>query len=353
VRRLVGLLSLLLVVVACAGTTRAVPIWERPGLYGAVRPEMGAPQPGDAAPDFELPDGKGGTFRSTSLRGAWVVLHFTASWCPFCDAEVEHLGKLASEYAPRGVKVVLVDVKEDEPRWTEYSQAHLSPAVIALRDATGEVAKQYAPPHAQPSFTDRASVVLDCTLILDPSGTIRLFLMPDSKHFDPTFQAVRGELDRSMGESTVDAVVPAPVEEPPILAPEAVVRIEAAPVVIAAAKGEAVLTLHVAPGYHLMSDRPSAPEYIATTVHLDDAAGIAWGAPSYPTPSSFSLATKTIATFQGDVLVHVPLTIAAGTSPGERVVTGTLRYQSCTASRCLFPATRALQLSVRIVAKGE
>ena len=29
-----------------------VPVWQREGLGGAVRPEMGSPQPGEAAPDF-------------------------------------------------------------------------------------------------------------------------------------------------------------------------------------------------------------------------------------------------------------------------------------------------------------
>src|SRR5580704_8425001 len=89
------------------------PLWERPGLYGAIRPEMGPPQPGDLAPAFALPSDRG-AFRLASLRGSWVLLHFTASWCPYCDAEVAHLGELADAYAARGLRVVLVGV-EAEP----------------------------------------------------------------------------------------------------------------------------------------------------------------------------------------------------------------------------------------------
>src|SRR5580698_710608 len=106
---------------ACgSASTAASPLWERPGLEGAIRPEMGPPQPGDRAPDFELPSDTG-PFRLASLRGHWVLLHFTASWCPYCDAEVEHLGELARDYAPSGVRVVLVDVEDPEPVWSAYA----------------------------------------------------------------------------------------------------------------------------------------------------------------------------------------------------------------------------------------
>ena len=52
--------------------------WTRPGLGGAVRPEMGQPQPGSDAPDFVLPSRDGSALRLSSLHGSWVLLHFTA-----------------------------------------------------------------------------------------------------------------------------------------------------------------------------------------------------------------------------------------------------------------------------------
>jgi peroxiredoxin len=338
-------IALVALSVACAGTKPDVPIWERPGLYGAVRPEMGHPQPGDAAPDFELPSRNGGTFRSQELRGRWAVLHFTASWCPYCDAEVEHLGKLAAEYASRDVRVVLVDIKEDEARWTEYASAHVSPSVIALRDATGEWTKRYAPPHAQPSFDDRAQVMLDTTLILDPKGEIRLFLMPDSKHYDPTFKAVRAELDRFLLEAPPSAIT---------LAPESVVAVESREGVFAApgATGEIVVRLRVAPGYHVMSDKPSAPEYIATRLRLDETEGLTLEEPRYPPPAAFRLVDHEIATFKGNIEVRVPFHVAPGAAPGPRTIKATLRYQSCTETACLFPATRELKLAVNVAARS-
>jgi peroxiredoxin len=158
---------------------------------------MGAPQPGDAAPEIDLPTTAGTPFQGASLRGTWVLLHFTASWCPYCDAEVAHLGQIAQRYAGRA-KVVLVAIEEDDERWAAYAKEHVPPSVIALKDRSGDVARRFAPPGAQPSFQDRAQVLLDSTILLDPKGTIRLFLLPDSKHFDPTFTVVRGELDRRL-----------------------------------------------------------------------------------------------------------------------------------------------------------
>ena len=99
--------------------------------------------------------------------------------------------------------------EEDAAAWASYAAAHVSPAVLSARDEDGRAAVLYAPPRAQPAFHDRAQVALDATLVVDPAGTIRLFLLPDTAHFDPTFAAVRAELDAYVGapaEPTAAAV---------------------------------------------------------------------------------------------------------------------------------------------------
>jgi len=266
--------------VPAAAPPRERPVWEQPGLAGAVRPEMGKPQPGDAAPDFELPIAGGGSLRFASLRGSWVVMHFTATWCPFCDAEVEHLGALAEAYKAHGVRVLLIDLKEGASHFVAYAKERVTPAVTALYDTTGGAAARYAPPRAQPSFTDRAQVMFDSTLIIDPEGVIRLFLLPDSAHFDPTFHAVRGELDRLL------AVTPSPLTVTAIAPPPMTPGSDAA----------LVVKLAILPGFHLMSDRPSRPSYVATEVHVDAPDGVTVGLRRYPAPAAFDLGERTIAT---------------------------------------------------------
>ena len=328
---------------ACGGARGAVvPTWERPGLAGAIRPEMGGPQPGDLAPDIALPSTRGGTVSLSSLRGTWVLMHFTATWCPYCDAEVSHLGEVADAFGARNVKVLVIDVKEDRTRWDSYAAQHVAESVTPLYDADGAAALRFVPPRAQPSFEDRTQVMFDSTLIVDPAGRIRLFLFPDTAHFDPTFRAVREELDRLLTESGQ--------KQPPILSPERVVSIsvDGAQVAAPGAAGEIEVGLQVAPGYHVMSDHPSEPSYVATAVRLDAADGITAGEPRYPAPAAFHFDDRAIATFHGAIRVAVPVHVDASASVGVHVLSGSVRYQACTPTGCLFPVTRPIEARVRV-----
>jgi peroxiredoxin len=292
---------------------------------------MGSPQPGEAAPALELADLQGKPVSLASMRGSWVVLHFTATWCPFCDREVEHLGALAETFTPRAVKTVLVDVEEDPATWSAYAAKHVAPAIVALRDATGASVARFAPPGAQPSFEDRAQAVLDATLIVDPAGTIRLFLLPDSAHFDPTFRAVRAELEH--------------------LVPQPVVAVSIAPCTAKpGGRAEIVVSLTMARGFHVMSNHPNEPTYIPTRVTFENVRGAALGEPQYPPPASFPLGDRSISTFEGTIDVRIPVEVASDAAPGPRRVRGSLRYQACTLSRCLFPASQPFVAELLIAA---
>jgi thiol-disulfide isomerase/thioredoxin len=272
----------------------------------------------------------------SSLRGSWVLLHFTASWCPYCDAEIAHLSELSDDYAARGLHVIVVDVKEEAALWTSYARTRVAPSLIALHDALGNASQRFAPPRAQPSFEDRAQVALDSTLIVDPAGTIRLFLMPDSAHFDPTFSAVRRELDRLMAEPTKK--LEAGAES---VAPERVVTITTT-----SSGRDVVVTLRVLPGYHIMSDQPSQPNYIPTRVRLDRGDDVELGPPAYPRATPFALSDRSIATFTGDVEIRVPFRVREGGAAAVRTLSGTVSYQACTATRCLFPEKRSISVAL-------
>ena len=294
-------------------------------MGGAVRPAMGSPQPGEASPDFELPRTGGGSLRLSSLHGSWVVVHFTATWCPYCDAEIAHLGELADGYAGRGVKVVVVDLEEDAARWASYARERLAPSVLAVSDPTGDAARRFAPPHAQPSFTDRAQVLFDATLVIDPKGTLRVFLLPDSAHFDPKFTAVRAELDAVVGTRPDQAVGLMP-------------RIAWS----STTEGTLTLRLGIAPGYHVMSNQPVDGYSIPTDVRVEAARGVVVQAPRYPEPRPFTVGDKTLSTFEGAADVSLPF-LAQG---GGGAVDLRVRYQACTASLCLAPRTETVTVSI-------
>ena len=64
---------------------------------------------GAAAPDFDLPGIDGKRYSLASFKDAkLVVLVFTANHCPTAQAYEERVERLAADYAPRGVSVVLV-----------------------------------------------------------------------------------------------------------------------------------------------------------------------------------------------------------------------------------------------------
>jgi peroxiredoxin len=328
---------------ACVRGGRAAATWERPGLGGAIRPEMGPPQPGDDAPDLDLPSAVGPTrVRLASLRGSWVLMHFTATWCPYCDAEVAGLGELADAFEARGVRVLLVDVKEEPALFGAYARDHVAESVESVIDPDGVVATRWAPPRAQPSFTDRSQVMFDSTVIVDPVGKIRLFLFPDTAHFDPTFRAVREDLDRMLTESGRP--------EPPLRPAEEVVSIAAAApsVVDRGAGASVVVDLDVAPGYHVMAASPDRATYVPTVVRLDSGDGIAAAGAAYPAPKRFHFGGRTILTFRGTTRVTVPVHVAPDVAAGKRTLRGTVRYQACTSSRCLMPVTKPLEVAVTV-----
>ena len=138
------------------------------------------------------------------------------------------------------------------------------------------------------------------------------------------------------------------VMEPPALRPEDVVTIS-----IAGARDACAVsvTLHVARGYHVMSDRPSTPSFIATRVIID-AKDVALGSPEYPPSTPFTLGAESIATFEGDTRVVVPCVASSATSADARTrtVDVSVRYQACTRTRCLFPVTRTSRGEVTLAA---
>jgi peroxiredoxin len=302
-------------------------------------------------PELTLPSLHGGKVALSSLRGHWVLLHFTATWCPFCDAEVSHLGDIAAARARDGLVVLLVDEREPLDRWTAYASDKVGPAVQPLYDLDGAAALAFVPPRARPEFRERADVIFDSTLLVDPDGIIRLFLMPDSAHFDPTFPDVRAELARVFdGASTGPSVArTGGGRADGLLDASHVVSVAIAPATAAAGgHGEIAVTLRIAPGYHTMSDRPSKPEYIPTALSLEPVPGLTFGAATWPAATSFDLGGESIATFEREVVAHVPVDVAPGALSGPHLVRGKLRYQACTAASCLFPATTPLEATVEV-----
>jgi peroxiredoxin len=163
----------------------------------AVTPDMGSPRPGDEAPDFALRDQDGHDVKLSDLRGSVVLLAFVTSWCPFSEAEQPNLISLAQDYAGKNVKVVAVDIKENDDAYRKYVTRAKTDYPV-LHDATGDVTAKFTPEHAQPAIKDRSTVLVTSNLVLDPGGKIVFFTMVDTVHFDSRLAHARRAIDREL-----------------------------------------------------------------------------------------------------------------------------------------------------------
>jgi len=162
-----------------------------------VTPEMGSPHIGELAPDFDLVDQTGAHVRLSALRGSPVVLAFVASFCPFSAAAQPSLASLAKEYAARGVRVVAVDVGEDDQAFASYVSRMQLPFPV-LHDPDGATSLRFTPSNASPGVKDRRMVIVTSNLVIDRDGRIRFFTLLDTTHFDAKLVHVRQALDQAL-----------------------------------------------------------------------------------------------------------------------------------------------------------
>lgn len=76
---------------------------------------------GSAAPDFQLQDLNGKTWKLSDLKGKVVLIHFWATWCTTCEAENPTFQRLYEAEQEHG-KIVLLSVliRDDAERASAY-----------------------------------------------------------------------------------------------------------------------------------------------------------------------------------------------------------------------------------------
>jgi peroxiredoxin len=166
-------------------------------LFFVLVPGLGAVelQAGRQAPGFRLEGIDGQTVSLETLRGKFVVLHFAATWCPFCAAEAPHLEKLHQKYRDRGVAVAIVDVKESKRKVTKMAKKFGFTFPVLL-DADGSVASAFAPPPDVLPDLERDEVMIASNLIIDREGRIQFFSLLDSANFDAKLVKLQARLDQ-------------------------------------------------------------------------------------------------------------------------------------------------------------
>jgi peroxiredoxin len=148
-------------------------------------------KPGDRAPDFNLPDTRGGYVRLKDLLAAGpVVLSFyRGGWCPYCNLELRALQQVLPEITRLGAKLVAVSPQTPDETLSTTEKNALSFSVLSDIGSTAaksfgiayDLAEELRPlyarsGHALPEKNGDGSWLLPipATYVIDTDGTVAL-----------------------------------------------------------------------------------------------------------------------------------------------------------------------------------
>jgi len=107
-------------------------------------------KPNETAPTFSLRESSGNDFYMSDTIGAknkekinGVILSFFASWCIPCRNELPIVNSLADELKSKGVRIVIVGVKENFDSINALLASLKVDKLVALSDLDGKVSELY------------------------------------------------------------------------------------------------------------------------------------------------------------------------------------------------------------------
>ncbi|AKF05142.1 peroxiredoxin family protein [Sandaracinus amylolyticus] len=161
-------------------------------------PSTPAPDVGDVAPDFVLPDSSGAPRRLAVLcaERPHVVVFYRGHWCPFCLRQLGQYRERWGELDALGFGLVAISV--DEPQRSSALAAQLELPFRLLCDARREVVSAYGILNAG----EKGGIAYPATFVLDRDRTVRF------RSLDRT--ASRADLDVVLAFLRGEAVPDAP-----------------------------------------------------------------------------------------------------------------------------------------------
>ena len=154
-------------------------------------------QPGDAAPDFTLPDQHGNPVTLSELRGSTVVLYFyPRADTPGCTTQACGIRDHTADYDRAGARVI--GVSPDPPRAVSGFAAKHGLDFTLLADEDHAVADAYGTWVEKHMAGKTYEGVQRATFIVDPNGRIaRVFPKVSPKTHDEVVIAALAELAAS------------------------------------------------------------------------------------------------------------------------------------------------------------
>ena len=133
------------------------------------------------APEIALSDVDGKPVRLSELRGRVVLVNFWATWCPPCRKEIPSLTRLQRMFKPEQLRVLAVNVGEDEETVFSFVPDPGFTILLDLKSAS------------LGAWQVRS---LPATFVVDPEGRIVLRAVGGREFDDPAILAQLRELVR-------------------------------------------------------------------------------------------------------------------------------------------------------------
>ena len=102
-----------------------------------------------------------------------------------------------------------------------------------------------------------------------------------------------------------------------------------------------IVKAQVLPGWHINSDHPLSPDYIATRLEVGVAEGVSAGPVQYPAAENAKLdfSAEQLSVFTGPIEFRIPLKASVPLTSLNDAATITLSYQACNNNQCLSPTS--------------
>ena len=151
-------------------------------------------EPGQAAPDFTLPDQDGGEVTLSELRGETVVLFFyPRADTPGCTTQACGVRDRGADYAAAGARVI--GISPDEPEALRKFAGKYDLGFTLLADSDHAVADAYGAWGEKSMYGKRYMGIVRTTFIVDGGGRIaRVFPKVQPKKHDALVLKALGDL---------------------------------------------------------------------------------------------------------------------------------------------------------------
>lgn len=121
-------------------------------------------------PEWQLYNEEGLLVKSSDYLGKPLVIHFWATWCPYCKKLQPGLNKLYQKYQADGLQMIAVSIREDEGA---TPQAELNSRGMSFKTVINgtDIARNLFNVSGTPTtvFIDKTGHIVGSTRISDPN----------------------------------------------------------------------------------------------------------------------------------------------------------------------------------------